>query len=371
MWSIFAILGVLTMHPSEARAADMSAEKSASVTLREIRTVIFPEVITTIAFSPDGTRLAASNGRDNQVYLYDLPHDRLLWKVGKAGPRPSTSLTFDSSGQTVITPSTMNWGLEHTDSVISLIDVDSGEVTKNITDVLDDGTVGTGRAECFSLSPDKHMIALVQATIPNRIVVYALDSWKAVGHIMLKTIGVRRMVYSANHVITTGYVDGKIETWDYVSNRLIASFKALNSDLQDMALNPATGTVIVGGDGAVLTRRIAPGDSPGSFETLSDDPSALVSEWDPLTGKRVMVYPGPGVAAFGVAVSPDGKYVAATKGEVAGKGSYLLIWQVGSGNLVGQIHYPRAIAYGVTFSEDGHTLAAAVDNTIRLVTMQN
>ena len=136
-------------------------------------------------------------------------------------------------------------------------------------------------------------------------------------------------------------------------------------------MDPTTGTIVAGGTGAVMTRRVAPGETSGSFSTLIDDPSSIVSAWNPLTGDRVTTYVGPGLGVSGLAVSPDGKIVVATKGKGPGKGSYLLAWDAISGKLVGEVDYDRTTAYGVAFSEDGHKLAVAVGNEVRVISVSD
>jgi WD40 repeat protein len=353
---LVAVLGVTFVQP--ARSASLG---------QEIQTVQFPEVVTTIAWSPDGTHLAAANNRDNQVYLYDLTQHQMIWKVGKVGPRPSTSLAFDESGQTIITPSTINWGMEQTNTTLSLLNAESGTVVRQLSVDLPENTVGTGRVERFSLSHDKSTLAAIQGTNPNRILTYDTHTWTVIDRIEVGRYGAWRIaIDEKSHNVVVAFIGGEVETWDPVVNKLIKKFVATNSTIAEIATNPTSGALVIAGSGVIMGRRIAAGDGPNAFTTLTDDPSLLVAAWNPLTGEKVITYVGPGVGVSGLAVSPDGKYVAATKGKGPGRGTYLLVWDADSGNQIGQVDY-AAVADGVAFSEDGSKLAVAVGSVVHII----
>jgi hypothetical protein len=81
----------------------------------------------------------------------------------------------------------------------------------------------------------------------------------------------------------------------------------------------------------------------------------------------IVTYAGPGLGVFGLAISPDGNYVAATKGKGVGIGSCLLIWEARSGRLLTQVDYDRQDALGIAFSQDGRDLAVAVGAEVHIL----
>jgi WD40 repeat protein len=93
----------------------------------------------------------------------------------------------------------------------------------------------------------------------------------------------------------------------------------------------------------------------------------LVQAWDPLVGKRLRSYQGPGDTAVAVAVSPDGMIIAAAKARslLEKAPGYVLIWDAKSGELLSKVDCGQSILGGLAFSPDGKFLAYSTDNIVR------
>jgi WD40 repeat protein len=347
------------MHPNNSAATETGSR------LNELRTISFPETVTTIAWSPDGTRLAVTNGFDNRIYAYDLTRNRQLWKVTKEGPRRNQSLAFDRDGRLVVT-SPVSYAMEHPEATISLIDADSGDVSKTLAELFP--SKGANRIIASSFSKDRHTLVALTETIPRQAIVYNALKWNIIARIGPLSNGATQIaIESDDNTVAIGSINGAVEIWDYAKQQRVRTFHTVNSILGAMVLNPPEHTILTGGTGAILQQRILSGSNAGSFETKLDDPSSLVRAWNPQTGAPIVTYIGPGLGVFGLAVSPDGRYVAATKGMGPSVGSCLLIWDARSGLLVQQIDYDRQDAMGVAFAPDARTIAVAVGPEVHIL----
>lgn len=88
--------------------------------------------------------------------------------------------------------------------------------------------------------------------------------------------------------------------------------------------------------------------------------------WDPWTLHEPVVLEDDGVGAYQVAISPDGRQVAAV-GEVSGGDGRLRLWDLETGRLLARLEGHRGEVAGVRFSPDGRFIGTAgVDATLRL-----
>jgi WD40 repeat protein len=331
----------------------------------------FPETIRAVAWNDDGSRLVASNQADNHLYLYDVADDRLVWTVTKIGPRASSSLSFDRNGKLVVTGSTINWWPDSIETTVTLLNADDGSVSRHLAASAPDREARTNLATSFALSADKTGLVVVLGQTSGMVAIYDAGSWAIARYLQLRAPGPLDVAIDPrNHLLFAGYIDGAVQIWDYDGASLLRQFRCFDTGLGAMVLNPLTGAVILGGTGAIIRRRVTPGNGPGAFATQHDNPSSLVQAWDPRSAKRIKTYVGPGLGTRGLAVSPDGAYVAATKAAGPGMGSYLLVWDAQSADLMTEIAYPRGDAAGLAFSGDGRRLAVAVGQEVHLIAIR-
>jgi hypothetical protein len=84
---------------------------------------------------------------------------------------------------------------------------------------------------------------------------------------------------------------------------------------------------------------------------------------------------GPGLKVFGLAISPNGRYVVAAKSRALprrgdgkdARDAHLLAWDANSGRLIAATNYGQGFVGPVAFSPDGQRLAYQAPGSIRIV----
>ncbi|MDE0855899.1 MAG: hypothetical protein OSA97_15910, partial [Nevskia sp.] len=319
---------------------------------REIATLSFPEEIGTLAWSPDQKLLAATNGWNTKVYLRGVDHDRELWQAPKMGTADERCLAFDKTGRYVIARSTIAVASENRETSVSLLRVDNGHVFRHLGDEMP--AVGSNAAAHFALSADQSLLAVILGSSSGRVGLYNTSTWELTGHVgpLANPYGVRQVaVDPLRNLVVFGVGNGEIQTWRIATNERLATFKAYDVELDYMVTNPLTGDIVTGGNASIERRWIPDLKAPpspraqGHMETFHDDQPTLVRAWDPLSGARRVTYTGPGQGVSALTVSPDGRYVAAVKGGINLE-AYLLMWDAGSGRLIGGIDYNHGTSNG-------------------------
>jgi WD40 repeat protein len=279
----------------------------------ETATVSFHSTVESLAWSPDQKLIAAATNRHSIVRLHDFGRDHQLWEAQKVGTADESGLEFDKSGEYVIVRSSVATGQISLDTTVSLIRVADGQVSRHLSDA--EPKVGSNAAKHFALSADRSALAAVLGIASGRVAIYDTDSWGLIGHIgpLANLYGlVRVAIDSSRGLVEVGLINGEIETWRIATNEQVKSFKVYDVRLASMVLNPSTGDIVTGGSPIYEQRLVS--SPPPVYRKFHDDQANLVSAWDPITGDRRVIYSGPGEGVTSLAVSPNGRFIAAFKG---------------------------------------------------------
>jgi WD40 repeat protein len=140
--------------------------------------------------------------------------------------------------------------------------------------------------------------------------------------------------------LATGHEDGRIRVWEFATGRLVRALQFPSFNTPDsLAWSP---------DGRVLAstrREIDAG--------LLDIDNRIVL-WNPLTGKRLRVFPGHAGPITTLSFSPDGKLLASSN---SARGAAIRIREVASGEEVIRLPSSGGSPTPVAFSPDGLLLA--------------
>lgn len=214
---------------------------------------------------------------------------------------------------------------------IQFWDLASGAVTRSFD-------VPVGCAE-VDISADGQ----VMAAICGDIYLWRLATGEEIRQIPNPVSDNARVRFSpdSRHLMTGG-VDMPAKLWDVETGALIRTFETEDPSAAPglgMAFTPDGRQVVIGGqDGGVRL-------------------------WDVATGALLREFHGHTDWVWGVAVSPDGRYVASAGFDPNG----VRLWDLQTGDLVRRFPHPNVVSYALEFSADGrYLLTGGWDATARL-----
>jgi Tol biopolymer transport system component len=288
----------------------------------------------TVAFSPDGKRLAAASNRE--VKVWDAATGQEVFSYLIKGTNVF-GLAFSPDGKRLAV------GISHQ---VKILDAGTGQEL----------TVLAGANHFLfrmAFSPDgKHLAASGGSTNGTGAVsIWEVESGKYVRSLSGAAEAVLTVAYSrdsgllaAAGGLTSGVRPGTVVVWEAATGRMVHTLRGHEDNVYGVAFSP---------DG----RRLASaGGVRGSLK-----PGSL-KLWEVATGQevcRLTAHTGP---AFGVVFSPDGRYLA-----TAGADRAVKVWEVLTGKEVLSLAAHDRAVYSLAFSPDGQRLAtASADRTVKV-----
>jgi WD40 repeat protein len=285
-------------------------------------------LVTNVAFSPDGHTLAAA-GFDGTVVLWNTATDEQLARLnGNQGY--VDGVAFSPDGHTFATAgyngTVVLWDTA-TDKQLARLNGNQEAV------------------EGVAFSPDGHMLAA--ACIDGTVVLWDTHSHKQLGKALKANQDiVFGVAFSPDgHTLAAGgdpeplagSQAGTVVLWNTISHKQLAQLNGNQAGVDGVAFSPDGRTLAAAGGTVVL------------WDTASDRRLA-----QPLNDNQGRV--------TGIAFSPDGNTLAA-----AGGNGTVVLWDTASNKQLGQplnaLSDPRKdYVTGVAFGPDGHTLAASCSN---------
>ncbi len=356
--------------PSPAPMADsvMLDQQAASFHL--------PDNVDALAWSPDGSRIAATYDRGHGLALIDARDGRMVWHRTRAHEvigAPERVLEFSPDGKSllVVAPVGDEFGLQGRDQTVALLSVKDGSVIKVFkrTRSRADG-LATASAAVFD--EESHRILFVSPDTLNKIMSYDED-----GNLSeVFALPNARGEFGTGFVRDRLAVDTQRNTLWWAHEAVLQSIslreaqplmrvRAFNEYIQAVAIDPKTGNLVVGGTTVVDSVPIRDGELSQGLKTYQDDATTLVRAFRAIDGSIAHTYAGPGGRVQGVSVSRDGRYVAASKSRMLGMSpSYILLWDARSGQLLSAKGCGNAEIGNVAFDPTGTLLAYAIGSRI-------
>ena len=318
-----------------------------------------------LAFSPDGQTLAIGDA-DGTIRLWDVAANPQVIR-GLDGSHPVAEVAFDSDGKTLATADAL--GATHT------WDIAAGQQT-SATPAIDTGfpsAVPSGNSDWnkMALSPDGKVLA-VSFTDKVQLWDVAANGRRAV------RLGSHKFAHYIDSLAfspdskTLAIADnmGHVMLWDVAANQRIGAPLTIHScDINSLAFS-RDGAMLVGAGNSgvhlwdVTTHRLigsfAGGGRIFSLVAVSPDGKTVAAEndinavelWDVATGKQISPsLAGESGAATMLAFSPDGQTLA-----VLAKGA-IQLWDMGTDQPIGAA-LPSGM-FAMAFSPDGRTLATS------------
>jgi WD40 repeat protein len=351
-----ALVTQLAFSPDGSRLASASGDKSVKVwdvaSGRELLALAGHGQVNTVAFSPDGNTLA-SGGQDSSVRLWAGRPGRevFTWRSN----RIALGLALSPDGKRLA--ASLGMGRVH------VLDLENGRHVLSVGD--GEGPLVTG---ALAFSPDGTVLATARGQ-PGQIGEVLLRD-AATGVLRQHLRGHRDAVLSLafrpdSERLASASHDRTVKVWDVGSGRELRTLGhasrvhgvAYSPDGQRLASACGDGLLRVweADTGKELLRLPGPRGAPGTV-LLGPDP------WSALLNLRI------NTASLGaVAFSPDGRFLAAGSLAVLDANNRVLVWDSHSGKQVKSLRGHTGFVYGVAFSPDGRFLASCgADRTVRL-----
>ncbi|MFM8771234.1 MAG: choice-of-anchor D domain-containing protein, partial [Candidatus Kapaibacterium sp.] len=282
-----------------------------------------------LAYSPDGTMLA-TGGYDGTLRIWNPVSGSLLRTIADQG-RPFESVMFSPDNATILA----------SDGICSIREVSTGRVLRTFENNSIPGV-------CFS--PDGGMVASGYV-VDTGGVAGSLSLWNAKSGKPIQTLvrrgGIRRVIFSPDGMTmaTLGGTNSilQVTLWNAITGEIIHNLYTYDKDVSDASLAYSP-------DGKTLAFSVK------NTVHLVD----VYSKQDVITVTSTNGY------VRGIAFSRSGNVLA------AGCGYFVDLWDVSSGILIRTLDQPNTgiATTAVAISPDGKTLAAAkLDGTIKLWTI--
>lgn len=334
--------------------------------------------LVSVAFSPDGQRLATSD-TSGDVQIWDVPSGKQLL-ICKGHKHWTWAVAFSPDGQFLASASD--------DYLVKLWDVHTGECLKTL--------VGhTYSVNAIALSPDGQYLATSSQDATIRVWNFqkAVNSSSAIGledcletgdegmKLLRHQERVWAIAFSPDgQTLASCSEDQTIKLWDWKTGQCLKTFTghqgwvktiAFSSDGQYLASGSFDYTVkiwevvtgnclrtLYGHTNTITTVAFQP-DTPILASSSYDQTLKL---WDVETGQCIRTLHGHSNRVWSVAFSPTGKWLASGGDDHAAK-----LWDVNTGQCIKTIKGHTNAVMAIALSPDGHHLASGYeDQTVRL-----
>jgi DNA-binding beta-propeller fold protein YncE len=272
------------------------------------------QCVSSVAFSPDGTRLA-SGSLDNTVRVWDARSGQQLLAL-KGHTDTVTSVAFSPDGTRLASGSD--------DQTVKVWDARSGQQLLALK----------GHRGGVAFSPDGTRLAT--GSRDQTVKVWDARSGQQLLALKGHAGGVTSVAFSPDGTrLASGSWDWTVKVWDARSGQELLNLKGHTKQVQSVAFSP---------DGTRLA---------------SDSGQNTVKVWDARSGQQLLTLKGHTEWVSSVAFSPDGRHLASGSGWF-GKPGEVKVWDAQSGQEV--LTLKEQGMWGVSsvaFSPDGQRIACA------------
>jgi WD40 repeat protein/serine/threonine protein kinase len=328
--------------------------------------------IGSLAYSPDGKRLATSGGAwDNTRHAWVAGEIR-MWNA-KSG-KELFALKGPTAGvnSVVFSPDSKRLATGGNDRIVRVWDAQTGEEIFTLKG-------HTGTVNYVTFSPDGKRLA--SASRDKTVKVWDAQASQELLTLKAHTDEVNSVVFSPDGELLASVSDDKtVKVWDALTGQELLTIKGHTGAVNRVAFNPnskrlasaaadhlvkvwdaQTGMELLSLKGhAGVVNSVAFSPDGKRLGSASDDKTVKV--WDAQTGQIIHAFKGHTDAINDVAFSPDGKRLASASADKTAK-----VWDVQAApNPLTLARHAREV-FGMAFSPDGKRLAStSPDKTVKV-----
>ena len=277
-----------------------------------------------VAFSPDGTKLASSiSGGDGTVEIREVATGKNINTI--AGH-------LDGVQSIVFSPDGTKLAAGLSGSGVKLWEIETGQQVATFSEKM-------GTVKSVAFSPDGMTLASTHpGVLGGMIKLWDIETGRNTATLQGSKGRVWSVVFSADGArLASGSEDKNVKLWDVETGENTATLRGHTDEVHSVAFSP---------DGTKLA---------------SGSKDQTVKLWDIETGKNIATLGGHIDQVWSVAFSPDGTKLASGSADKT-----VRLWDVETVKNIGTLEGHRDWVWSVMFSPDGTKLASGSDNTVEL-----
>lgn len=362
------------------RSAPVAAEGLDPRLGRVVLTLRVGGVIGSVTWSPDQRYLLISSSslfnKGRKLMSFDLARRKVEWEA-PCGYSCEQRIEYTLDGRFILMRPLSAISTDGRDSrqVLSVLDPATGKLLTTILNDSSDRKSTPTHADFAQAEDGKTLAVIIGFTGIARI--YEVGTWQVIRQVGPMTDeqgqanAPSQLVYDSRRdllMFGMGSQQGLLQSWNVAANTPVARFTTYKTGVKRMILNGSSGNVITGGDGALYPETPLPGQ-PLRLIGVQDDPQTLVRAWDPISGRHVRDYVGPGNAVKSLSLTPDGRYLSSVKARSLSDqlDAHVVVWETATGRLISSSSFGQQFVDLVSFSRDGKKLAVAASGVIRII----